>query len=137
MKRVNVARADSIPDRGRMVIEVDGLEIGIFRLDDAYFAYESVCPHMGGPVCQGRIMPKVEEVVDADRKSHGMRFSQGDINIVCPWHGYEFDIRSGRHQGNPKLRLRRLPVECSAGHIVLEVPDRRGTGSDSRQETVE
>ena len=62
---------------------------------------------MGGPACQGKMIAKVEEVIAEDRTSKGMTFSKSKMHVVCPWHGFEFDIRTGIHPGNPKARLRR------------------------------
>src|SRR5262249_3651448 len=80
-------------------------EFGIFREGDRLVAYENHCPHDGGPVCQGKVIPRVEEELAPDQTSRGLRFSK-KRNIVCPWHGWEFDIESGRHCGDPKYRLR-------------------------------
>jgi nitrite reductase/ring-hydroxylating ferredoxin subunit len=54
-----------------------------------------------------------------------MAFSKSQFNMVCPWHGYEFDIRTGRHAGNSKLGLRALKVQVADGDVVVSVPDAR------------
>jgi nitrite reductase/ring-hydroxylating ferredoxin subunit len=124
MREVNLGLISAFSDPGRKVVEIDGVEIGIFCLNGQFSAYGNVCPHMGGPVCQGKILPRVEEHIAADRKSRGFVFSKTQTNIVCPWHGYEFDIRTGRHQGNPRLRLRPLDVRVEGGEVFILVPDR-------------
>jgi nitrite reductase/ring-hydroxylating ferredoxin subunit len=45
--------------------------------------------------------------------------------VVCPWHGFEFDIRTGVHPGNPKARLRKMKVAVSDGDVIITVPDAR------------
>jgi len=125
MREVNVGPASEFSDPGRKVIDCDGIEVGVFRLGDEFFAYANHCPHMGGPACQGKIMPKVEEVLADDRTSKGMAFSKTRINIVCPWHGFEFDIRTGIHPGNPRMRLRAMKVRISDGDVILTLPDAR------------
>ena len=105
MREVNLGSVSAFSDPGRKVVEIDGVEIGVFHLKGKFNAYSNICPHMGGPVCQGKILPRVEEDIAVDRKSRGFVFSKTQTNIICPWHGYEFDIRTGRHQGNPQLRL--------------------------------
>ena len=81
---------------------------------------------MGGPACQGKLMPKVEEVITEDRTSKGMAFSKAQINIVCPWHGYEYDMRTGIHAGNLKVRLRPIKVHVSGdGDVIVSLPDAR------------
>jgi len=120
--RIVVGRADSFGDPGRKVVAVDGAEVGVFHRNGAFTAFENVCPHIGGPVCQGKIIPRVSERIAADKTSLGFAFSEDHLNIVCPWHGYEFDIESGAHQGNPRLRLRPVPVEVIAGEVVITLP---------------
>jgi nitrite reductase (NADH) small subunit len=124
MREVNLGSISAFSDPGRKVVEIDGVEIGVFCVKGQFSAYGNICPHMGGPVCQGKILPRVEENIAADRKSLGFAFSKTQTNIVCPWHGYEFDIRTGRHQGNPRLRLRTLDVRISDGEVFVLVPDR-------------
>jgi nitrite reductase (NADH) small subunit len=124
MREVNLGSISAFSDPGRKVVEIDGVEIGVFCVKGQFSAYGNSCPHMGGPVCQGKILPRVEEDIAADRKSLGFAFSKTQTNIVCPWHGYEFDIRTGRHQGNPRLRLRTLDVRISNGEVFVLVPDR-------------
>jgi len=45
--------------------------------------------------------------------------------VVCPWHGFEFDIRTGVHPGNSKARLRKMKVAVSDGDVIVTVPDAR------------
>ena len=69
----------------------------------------------------------IEEVIADDRTSKGMTFSKSKLHVVCPWHGFEFDIRTGIHPGNPKARLRRIKVAVTGGDVVITVPDARET----------
>src|SRR5580704_5667221 len=78
---------------------------------------------MGGPVCQGKIHPRVQEVIAEDKTSLGLAFSKEQINVACPWHGYEFDIQTGQHQGNLRVRLRPVKIEIVDGVIVVTVPE--------------
>ncbi len=78
---------------------------------------------MGGPVCQGKIIARVEERVREDKTSLGLSFSRTQSNIVCPWHGYEFDIASGQHQGNPRLRLRPVAIKVVDDDLVVTLPE--------------
>jgi nitrite reductase (NADH) small subunit len=124
MREINLGSVATFSDPGRKVVDIEGVEIGVFYVKGQFSAYGNVCPHLGGPVCQGKILPRVVEDIAADRKSLGFAFSKTQTNIVCPWHGYEFDIRTGRHQGNPRLRLRSLDVRVAGGEVFVMVPDR-------------
>jgi nitrite reductase/ring-hydroxylating ferredoxin subunit len=123
MREVVVGKAVDFPDPGRKVVEVDGAEVGVFCVDGRFTAFENVCPHMGGPICQGKIIARVEERAADDKTSLGFAFSKDHTNVVCPWHGYEFDIATGRHQGNPRMRLRPVKVEVVDGDLVATLPD--------------
>ena len=103
MQEVEIGKLADIADGDYQVFAVDKLEVGIFRTGSKVLAYENVCPHAGGPVCQGKIFNQVEEVITPDKKSAGLRFGK-QRHIVCPWHGYEFDLATGCHPGDPSMQ---------------------------------
>jgi nitrite reductase/ring-hydroxylating ferredoxin subunit len=121
VSEVALAALADIADGEHRIFKVGALEVGVFRVQDKVFAWENRCPHAGGPVCQGKIYRKVEEVLGTDQKSLGLRFS-ATPQIVCPWHGFEFDVATGRHPGDPKVRLRPVPVEVREGRIYVRAP---------------
>jgi nitrite reductase/ring-hydroxylating ferredoxin subunit len=121
MTEVLVGELSEFAEGGHRVLRVDRLEVGIFRQAGRLFAYENRCPHDGGPVCQGKVIPRVEEQLGPDQTSRGLRFSS-KRNIVCPWHGWEFDIESGRHCGDPKQRLRPVGIRVREDRVYLDIP---------------
>jgi nitrite reductase (NADH) small subunit len=123
MRQVHIGSASEFADPGRRVIAFDRFEVAVFKLDGDFFAYLNQCPHMGGPVCQGKMIAKVEEIVAQDRTSQGMMFSKTKMHVVCPWHAYEFDIRTGRHPGNPRAQLRKVPIAVLGDDLVIGLPD--------------
>ena len=125
MREVNIGPAADFADPGRKIIGFEGFEVGVFRLDGEFFAYLNLCPHMGGPACQGKMIAKVEEIIAEDRTSKGMAFSKTRMHVVCPWHGYEFDIRTGVHPGNARARLRKINVAVADGEVIISLPDTR------------
>jgi nitrite reductase (NADH) small subunit len=135
MREINVGPESAFADPGRKLIESEGLEVGIFQLGGEFFAYENVCPHIGGPACQGKIIAKVEEDVAADRTSQGFVFSKTKINVVCPWHGFEFDIRTGRHHGNPRYRLKPIKVRVDDGQVIVSLPEEKKPQNTTVQPT--
>jgi nitrite reductase (NADH) small subunit len=137
MREINIGPASAFRDPGRKLIESGGIEVGVFKLGDEFFAYENVCPHLGGPACQGRIIAKVEEVVADDRTSRGLEFSRTKINMVCPWHGFEFDIRTGRHPGNPRYRLKPVKVRVEGADVIVTLPDEKKNQNVTVQPSVD
>jgi nitrite reductase/ring-hydroxylating ferredoxin subunit len=137
MRDIVIGRAADFPDPGRRVVEIDGAEVGVFCQKGKFTAFENVCPHMGGPVCQGKIIARVDEVIAADKTSLGFAFSKDQTNVACPWHGYEFNISTGQHQGNPRMRLRPVKIEVVNGDLIVAVPEgmrERITRSRSRSD---
>ena len=61
-----VAAADEIPPGGRKILTLAGRSIGIFNVDGNYFALVNRCVHQGGPVCNGKVLPKLSAVVLPD-----------------------------------------------------------------------
>ena len=110
MAEVFVAKASEIPDGERRIVKHDGLEIGVFHWEKAFYAYQNLCVHQGGPACEGIIMHKVEDILGEDRTWQGQKFSATEVHFVCPWHGYEYDIRTGECVPDRSLKLKTYPV---------------------------
>src|SRR5438105_3449901 len=121
MSEIAVAGFDDFKDGDYRIFAIDDLEVGIFRLGSRILAYENVCPHAGGPVCQGQIFNQVEEALTPDKRSAGLRFS-GRRNVVCPWHGYEYDLETGCHPGDSTMRLTPVKVAVRGGQIYVSLP---------------
>jgi nitrite reductase/ring-hydroxylating ferredoxin subunit len=117
--RHRAASSGQIPDDGRLVLDIGDTTIGIFRVGGRLFAYVNACPHMGGPVCQGLMIPAVREVVGDDRVSSGYAFDGSEMRIVCPWHGYEFAIETGSHPAKASIKLTAVPVEEEGGDVYV------------------
>jgi nitrite reductase/ring-hydroxylating ferredoxin subunit len=122
-REVSVGRFADLQSRGRMVVEIDGAGIGVFCVGSQVRAYRNVCPHAGGPVCQGKMMPRTLETVSATGQSLGLAFSHAEQHIVCPWHGYEFDVMTGHHPVDPRVRLTSVPVRIADGEVWVTVMD--------------
>ena len=125
MPEVVVGPVSDFKDPGRKIIGFDRFEVAVFKLDGAFFAYLNQCPHMGGPACQGKMFHKVEEVIADDRTSKGLAFSKTKLHVICPWHAFEFDIRTGVHPGNARMRLRKIDVAVQGSDVVVTVPEMR------------
>ncbi|MGE3644026.1 MAG: Rieske (2Fe-2S) protein [Beijerinckiaceae bacterium] len=125
MPEVIVAKTSDFADPGRKVFEVGGVEVGVFQLGGEFYAWENRCPHYDGPACQGRIIPETTEAVNDDKTSRGREFSKTEMNVSCPWHGMEFNIRTGRHPTNNAVRLRSVPLRIAGGDIYLSIREPR------------
>jgi nitrite reductase/ring-hydroxylating ferredoxin subunit len=118
MKRI-VGLAEEIPIGGRKIVEVEGVSVGIFNVGGEFFALRNRCPHQGGPLCEGKRWGTVEARIPGDIQYH----DDGEI-IACPWHGWEFVIRTGQSRCDPRrLRTRRYPVHVESGAELVEEED--------------
>ena len=113
--------ADELVDGDVRIVQIAGVEIGVYRHGGRYFAYRNICPHQGGPVCEGVRMPKVRIELDEERRFRRHGFDQGEMHIVCPWHGWEFRLETGEAAGDPKLRLRRYEVVERDGGVYVNL----------------
>jgi nitrite reductase/ring-hydroxylating ferredoxin subunit len=102
-----VAKLSEFNDGDRRIVFVGDNEIGVFRHDGEFYAYSNFCLHQGGPACEGLTIAKVEERLRPDKTSMGLYFSEDEMHFVCPWHGMEYDMKTGECVSNRKLRLKK------------------------------
>ena len=105
-----VSKDSEFKDGDRRIVFVGDREIGVFKEEGQYYAYSNVCLHQGGPACEGLIIAKVEERIMPDKTSRGLYFSDTEMHFVCPWHGYEYDMKTGECVSDRKLKLRKYKV---------------------------
>jgi len=91
--------AECPPGTARELV-LAGRIVALFRIDDKFFALDGICPHQGGPLGKGRL--------------------NGCI-LTCPWHGWQFDVRTGQHQINASLRHPGFPVKVENGDVFVEL----------------
>jgi nitrite reductase/ring-hydroxylating ferredoxin subunit len=104
-----VGKVAELPPGERRIVEVEGRSIGVFNVHGRYFALRNTCPHQGAPLCRGAI----KGVAEPSRPGEYLWAREGEI-LRCPWHGWEFDITTGRSIFNPhKTRVRSYEVTVS------------------------
>jgi nitrite reductase/ring-hydroxylating ferredoxin subunit len=123
MTEIRVCARTEVTDAKRVFVALDETEIGVLEYDGQLFAYENRCRHQGGPACEGILLGKVEVLLDADKRARGERFSQETTHIVCPWHGWEYDVRTGRCATDSSVSLRKYNVVERDSDIFLVIPD--------------
>jgi 3-phenylpropionate/trans-cinnamate dioxygenase ferredoxin subunit len=89
--RVVVGKVSDFANGDRKIIEVNGKSIGVFRIDDRFYALRNRCPHQFGPLCMGTLAPRVISGEPGD-----VRLDSGPPLLACPWHGWEYDIATGQ-----------------------------------------
>jgi len=101
-----IARVAELPPGARRIVEIKGRSIGVFNVGGAFYALRNACPHQGAPLCLG----SVQGTAAASRPGEYEWERDGEI-LRCPWHGWEFDLTTGRSVFNPhKVRVRSYDV---------------------------
>ena len=99
-------------------LEVEGRGLVVVRRGDLFFALRDICPHQGARLSDGHVAGRVPECSPGDEPTLDR---EGEI-LVCPWHGWQFDLCSGRSLVDPeKFRVRSYPVRVEAGRVLLEL----------------
>jgi 3-phenylpropionate/trans-cinnamate dioxygenase ferredoxin subunit len=113
-----VATADEIPPGGRKLVTVAGREVGIFNQGGAYFAILNRCPHQGGALCKGTLIGLVTST-----EPGRFDYSRPGEMLKCPWHGWEFDIRTGQSWCDPqRLKVRAYATVVEDGATLVKGP---------------
>ena len=117
-KKYEVCFADELPVGGRKIVEIAGRSIGVFNVDDRYYAVRNRCPHKGAPLCRGM----VKGLVVADEPYQFEIERDGEI-LRCPWHGWEFDLATGGSIYNPhKTRVKSYEVSVEPLYEFADDP---------------
>lgn len=98
---VPVAPAADVPDGEGREFTVEGRVLAVFHVGAEFFALDGICPHAGGPLGQGTLSGCV---------------------VTCPWHGWQFDVRTGEHCLNRRLTQPGYQVRIVEDVIEVELP---------------
>ena len=110
-----VGRVDDFADGDRKIVEVGGRSVGVFRVDGEFYAMLNRCPHGGGPLCQG---PAVNNIESSQPGEYRIPDDEAHL-IMCPWHGWEFDVKTGQSYFDPlRTRAKPFPVSVESGEVV-------------------
>jgi nitrite reductase/ring-hydroxylating ferredoxin subunit len=118
MARHVVARASEIPPGARKLVRLNGRGVVVFNVKGEFFALSDRCPHKGASLSGGKMTGLVESGGPGDYTYTRV----GEI-VRCPWHGWEFDVRTGRSYCDPRrMRLMQFNVTVEPGVKVVEGP---------------
>ena len=122
--RYVVAAAGEIAPGERKIVTVGGRSIGVFNVGGEFFALRNRCPHQGGALCEGQLWGVLESTVPGE-----YRYRESREVVACPWHGWEFQLRTGQSWCSPKrLKVSRYEVELVAGAELPADPEAPAPG---------
>ena len=99
-----VAQVGEIPEGERKIVQVNGLSIGVFHHKGNWYALRNSCLHRGGPVATGPL---------------------NEGTLVCPWHGYPYNITNGQLLYDPSASLDMYAVSIRNDEVYMRVPAER------------
>jgi 3-phenylpropionate/trans-cinnamate dioxygenase ferredoxin subunit len=100
---------------GCCTVEVHGRPVTVLSVGEKFFAVHDRCPHMGASMCTGTLGGTF--VASAP---HELVYGRHERVIRCPWHGWEFDLETGRSLLEPeRVGLKTYPVTVKDGVVVL------------------
>ena len=100
-KWLEVSKVGDIQDGEKVCVSADGTGIVICQIDGDLFAAEDVCPHAGMPLGEGELRGS---------------------NLICPFHGYTYDMKSGKNVDWPDdVSLRQFPIRVESDRIEVDV----------------
>lgn len=110
-----VTAVDDFDEGERVLVEVRGREIAVFNVGGEFYALANYCVHQGGPVCEGVLSGTLTKQGD------GIAYVREGEIISCPWHGWEFDIKSGEHLARSKYTIPSYEVVVHRGDVYLKL----------------
>ena len=97
---VKVASLSELPPGSAKVVEVLGKTIALFNVEGTIYATDNTCLHQGGPLGEGQLMGEV---------------------IICPWHQWEYNVRTGENVEDSSLKVATYPVQVEGSEISVAV----------------
>lgn len=95
---IRIASTGDIPPGGARAFTVGRYEVAVFNVAGAFYAIENSCPHQGGPLADG--------------------WMEGPL-VTCPWHGWCFDVRSGKMTLGEFARVPRFELQVREGDLYV------------------
>lgn len=121
--KVFAGQTSDFGERQRKIVTVGDEDVVVLRLGDRFHAFRNICPHSGGPVGEGMLINKVEAVLSEDgERVLGETFSPDCVHLVCPWHGWEFDVETGAFAGDPRFQLQRFDTHVEGDEVYVLAP---------------
>lgn len=102
-------------DGDRVITDVAGIEVAVFKIDDEYRALANFCPHQSGPLCEGKVLGELRGSSDGWQLEY-----DGSSNVIaCPWHGWRFKIDSGESLETDQYSVPKFDVVVEGGEVFV------------------
>ncbi|HEX8200775.1 MAG TPA: Rieske 2Fe-2S domain-containing protein [Isosphaeraceae bacterium] len=98
---VKLATLEELPPGGSKEVEHDGRIYALFNVAGRISAIDGICAHQGGPLAEGQL--------------------EGTL-VTCPWHGWQFDVRTGRNTLGGRQQQAVYEVRLEGRDVLVAVP---------------
>jgi nitrite reductase (NADH) small subunit len=95
-----VANTSDLPPGTAKTVKVNGKTIALFNVDGKIFATDNTCRHRGGPLGEGML--------------------EGEV-ITCPWHLWEYNVRTGEKVGDNSIKVDTYEVKMEGSDIKVAI----------------
>lgn len=109
-----VAEAGDIREGEHRIVTVEGRSIGVYNIGGSYYAIYNRCPHEGAELCKGPVCGTT-----LPSRVYEYEYGRSGELVRCPWHGWEFDIRTGKSLFSDKVRTRTYKIQVDDGKIGI------------------
>lgn len=115
---VKIASTDDFDgDGSRVITEVNGQEIAVFRHAGDYYAVANYCVHQSGPLCEGGLTGYMQMAED----NWDWEYDDEPKYISCPWHGWAYDITTGDNVKDSRYSVPVYDVKVEDGDVYVEI----------------
>jgi nitrite reductase (NADH) small subunit len=111
-----VCQANDLAPGERLIVELGGRSVGVFNIAGQFFALHNRCPHAGGQLCRG---PLTGTTLPTTEREYIYGYA-GRI-LRCAWHGWEFEVETGRCLSDPRYRARIFSVTVADGQVTVHI----------------
>ena len=105
-----------VPAGKAKILTVSSMPIGVFKLDDGFYALLNICPHKGAALCEGPVCGTTKQTDQTE-----FIYDRAGEIIRCAWHGWEFDIRTGAFLVDPSVKTRAFPVSVEGDDLFISI----------------
>jgi 3-phenylpropionate/trans-cinnamate dioxygenase ferredoxin component len=100
-RRVFVTQVAQVPAGEGCVVDAEGKALALFNVEGTFYALDNACAHRGGPLGEGEL---------------------DGTAVVCPWHAWRWDVKTGANVNNPAVRMTCFPVSVDGDRVFVELP---------------
>ncbi|MBI1870350.1 MAG: nitrite reductase small subunit NirD [Chlamydiae bacterium] len=96
---IKIANRKDIPEETGMAIDIEGKSIALFNISGNFYAIDNICKHRGGPLGEGSLEGK---------------------EVMCPWHGWQYDVTTGECLSSPSICQKKFDVKIEGDDILVD-----------------